>query len=127
MNKERFESGSNFKAWAITIMRNVFINDYRKKVRRRAIIRYQPSKSLLNKNASDYNMGEHNLVWEDLIDLIDTLPLHYKTPFLMVYQGYKYEEIAEIMDLPLGTVKSRVFLARKKLIRLYNNAHLSRA
>jgi len=127
LNFDRFEPDSNFKAWAITIMRNVFINNYRKKVRRRAIVSYQPSKFLINKNNQTFNMGEDNLACEDLHEMVDALPKNFKTPFMMVFQGYKYDEIADIMDLPLGTVKSRVFFARKKLMRMCNATYLNRA
>lgn len=127
LNRNRFETDSNFKAWAATIMRNIFINDYRKRARRRAIISHHSNTIFSNTNIKIFNMGEHNLAEEDLLEIIDKLHTNYKTPFWMVYQGYKYEEIAEMMDLPIGTIKSRVFFARKKLIRMYSTKHLSRA
>jgi len=127
LNKDRFEAGSNFKAWAITIMRNMFINEYRKKVRRRAIVNYEPSRFYKNTTAKIFNLGENNLVCEDITEMIDELSQSFRIPFLMVYEGYKYDEIAEMMDLPLGTVKSRVFFARKKLMRMYQATYLNRA
>ncbi len=127
LNFDRFEPDSNFKAWATTIMRNVFINNYRKKVRRRAILNHQPSNFLINKNSQAFNLGEDNLACKDLYEMVDALPQSFKTPFIMVFQGYKYDEIAEIMDLPLGTVKSRVFFARKKLMRMCNATYLTTA
>lgn len=129
MNKDRFEPGSNFKAWAVTIMRNIFINEFRKKVRRRNILNDKSNHAYINGNTKTFNNGESNLISEDLCEIIDALPENFRTPFLMVFQGYKYEEISEIIGLPLGTVKSRVFFARKKLIRMYNSTEkqLSRA
>jgi len=127
MNKSKFETGSNFKAWAITIMRNLFINEYRKKVRRRTIVNYQPQHFYKNTDAKIFNLGENNLVYEDLSEMVDNLSQSFRIPFLMVYQGYKYDEIAELINVPLGTVKSRVFFARKKLMRMYNNAYSTRA
>lgn len=127
LNKNRFEENSNFKAWAITIMRNTFINEYRKKARRRTIINQPPTKSFLNRNAKIVNMGENNLACEDLYGMIDALSPKYRIPFNMVYEGYKYDEIADMMNLPIGTIKSRVFFARKKLMVMYNEHYLSRA
>jgi len=129
MNKDRFEPDSNFKAWAVTIMRNIFINEYRKKVRRRIILDDKSNQAYLSSHLKAFNKGENNLIQEDLYEIVDALPQNFRTPFLMVYQGYKYDEISEMMALPLGTVKSRVFFARKKLIAMYNRTegYLNRA
>jgi len=129
MHKDRFEPGSSFKAWAITIMRNTFINEYRKKVRRRTILNDKSNQTYLSSNINTFNKGEHNLAWEDLHNIIDALPQNFRVPFLLVFEGYKYDEISEMMALPLGTVKSRVFFARKKLMKAYkrNEGHLNRA
>ena len=123
-HRNKFELGTNFKAWAITIMRHSFINNYRKEVRRRGLIK-DPKGSIVMHKASknDFNKGEGNLAFDELSGMVDTLPEELKTPFLMMYQGFKYHEIAEALKAPLGTIKSRVFFARKKLQKLYFQAN----
>lgn len=127
-NADKYRPGTNFKAWAVTIMRNIFINNYRKKVRRNMIIDQTPNNYYLNSGdrAVD-NDGETNVTFNELMALVDTLPEDFKKPFLMAYEGYKYEEIAEELGSPLGTIKSRIFFARKKLQKLYDESYRERA
>ena len=122
---EQFQPGTNFKAWASAIMRNLFIESCRKKSRRVAIqnkiIDYQPSWGLINHTKS--NNGETNLNYKELRLMINTLNLELRVPFWMSYQGYKYQEIANHLNIPVGTIKSRVFFARKKLRGIYNSIY----
>ena len=119
-NAEKYKQGTNFKAWAVTIMRNIFINNYRKKVRRNMIIDQTPNNYYLNSgDQTVINEGEMSVAFGELIAMVDTLPEEFKKPFIMAYQGYKYEEIADELGSPLGTIKSRIFFARKKLQKLY--------
>ncbi len=127
-NAEKYRQGTNFKAWAVTIMRNIFINNYRKKVRRNLIIDQTPNNYYINSGDNVVeNEGEGNVTFKELVSLVDSLPEDFRTPFIMAYQGYKYDEIAEELDAPLGTIKSRIFFARKKLQRLYAQRFRERA
>ena len=69
------------------------------------------------------NGGESNIMMEELTTMIDGLEDGIRIPFMMHYEGYKYQEIAEELDLPLGTVKSRIFFARKEMKQLINKRY----
>lgn len=127
-NAEKYRQGTNFKAWAITIMRNIFINNYRKKVRRNLIIDQTPNNYYINSGDKNVvNDGEQLIAFKELSAMVDKLPEDFKVPFMMAYQGYKYDEIAEELGSPLGTIKSRIFFARKKLQKMYEEAMFNRA
>ena len=120
VNYDKFRTNTNLKAWLKVIMKNTFINAYRKK-----------SNSMMSYNSEDYRVmiGETNyytpenqMMFEHIWKLIDKLDDYLKLPFVMHYEGYKYHEIAEKMNLPMGTVKSRIFSARKILSKSLNNA-----
>lgn len=115
-NKEKFNPGTNLKAWLFTIMKNIFINNYRKKVKANTIIDSTDNMFYINsgKNAVA-NDVDRNLLMEELQKMINDLDDSIKIPFVKHYLGFKYQEIAEELDLPLGTVKSRIFFARKEL------------
>lgn len=115
-NRHRFTVGTNFKAWITTIMRNTFINNYRKKLTRNKV--EQPVTDFLYaiENKAVKNEAERLIMGQELEAIISNLKETYRQPFLMFYMGYQYMEIAESMNLPIGTVKSRIFFARKKLI-----------
>ena len=127
-NADKYNPGTNFKAWAVTIMRNIFINNYRKKVRRNLIIDQTPNNYYINSGSETVrNDGETAVTFNELQELVDRLPDDFRIPFLMAYQGYKYDEIAEQLGSPLGTIKSRIFFARKKLQKMYEEAMRERA
>ncbi len=118
-NREKFRPGTNFKAWLFTIMKNIFINNYRKKVKSNTIM--DSTDNLFYINSGDTiisNDGESDIMMKELNTMIEVLDDSIKIPFLMHYRGYKYQEIADYLDLPLGTVKSRIFFARKELKHL---------
>lgn len=115
-NRKRFKTGTNFIAWMHTIMRNQFINDYRRTKKKRNVINEYPTVAV-NTEGETYNRGEGAVMMKELISMIDTLDEGLKTPFLMNYKGYKYQEIADDMKLPIGTIKSRIHFARKELQR----------
>ena len=117
-NRKRFEAGSNFRAWTMTIMKNIFINDYRKRIRRRAkmIHDYSDNHYFLNSGeGSIENQGVSQMNFEELTKIIQQLPDELKIPFNMHFRGYRYEEIAQQVNVPLGTIKSRIHFARKQL------------
>ena len=122
-NADKYREGTNFKAWAVTIMRNIFINNYRKKVRRGTILDQTPNNYYINSgDVTVNNEGESNAAYKELLKMVSSLPEEFKRPFWMAYKGYKYDEIAEELDAPLGTIKSRIFFARRKLRKMYEAA-----
>ncbi|MEZ4960637.1 MAG: RNA polymerase sigma factor [Saprospiraceae bacterium] len=111
----KFEEGTNFKAWITTIMRNAYINEYRKqKTRHKLTQALNSNTSSLNFDAVQ-NSGPSTIMLKELSDMLDNLGDIHRIPFQMFFNGYEYIEIAEILGLPMGTVKSRIFFARKKM------------
>jgi RNA polymerase sigma-70 factor (ECF subfamily) len=120
-NKDKFRAGTNLKAWLFTIMRNIFINNYRKKVKRNTILDSTDNDFYINSGSTAVlNDANSNILMGELKAMINSLAENIKTPFMMYYYGYKYQEIADQLDLPLGTVKSRIFFARKELKKNIN-------
>lgn len=118
INREKYSEGTNLKAWLFTIMKNIFINSYRRRTKRNTIISTTDNLYLLNiPHEITYNRAEGNFIMQDLKTAIADLNDDYRVPFMMHYNGYKYQEIADNLHLPLGTVKSRIFFARKELKR----------
>jgi len=115
--RTKFEDSTNLKAWLFTIMKNTFINAYRRNVKTRALI-VKGDDIALNRafKQNSYDHSESRLNAKEIIKHIEKLDDDYKVPFTRYYNGYKYEEIAKEMQLPLGTVKSRIFIARKTLM-----------
>jgi len=111
-NHEKYNAGTNIKAWLFTIMRNIFINDYRRKAKRKTVFDNTSEDFLLNlKQASVPNGAESVLREKEIRTAIDELPEIFKVPFLLYFDGYKYQEIAEYLNEPLGTIKSRIHFA----------------
>lgn len=106
---------TNFKAWVFTIMRNIFINNYRRKVKANTIFDYSKETYMLNNASSNHESPDNHITNQELSNQIDKLENEYKRPFNMHFQGYKYKEIADELKIPIGTVKSRIFIARQKL------------
>ncbi len=125
-NREKFRPGTNFKAWLFTIMKNIFINNYRKKTKANTIMDSTDNMYYLNSGSIEIsNKAESNIMMKELVYMIEELDDSVKIPFLMHYQGYKYQEIADHLELPLGTVKSRIFFARKELKELIGRRYQS--
>lgn len=123
-NKTKFKQGTNIKAWLCTIMKNLFINNYRKLKRANQIFDHSPENFYINSGANTIvNEGIHQVEYEELNALVNNLDDQLKKPFLMHFEGFKYEEISKEMELPLGTTKSRIFMARKALKTAINNLY----
>lgn len=115
-NREKFNPGTNFKAWLFTIMKNIFINNYRKKVKKNTIIDSTENMYFINSGSVVIsNDAGANILMAELNKMISTLEDSIRVPFLKHFEGFKYQEIADELELPLGTVKSRIFFARKAL------------
>lgn len=115
-NKDKYNVGTNIKAWLYTIMRNIFINNYRRKAKQATIFDSTPNEFLLNLNKGVVaNDAVATLNLKEVKQAIHDLPDIFKHPFLLYFDGYKYHEIAEMLQEPLGTIKSRIHFARKLL------------
>ena len=115
-NKDKYNVGTNIKAWLYTIMRNIFINDYRKRAKQSVILDNSPNDFLIDQTRTKVlNDGVTNLNLREVKQLIYELPELFRIPFNLYYEGYKYNEIAEELNEPLGTIKSRIHFARKIL------------
>lgn len=115
-NEDKYAENTNFKGWVFTIMRNIFINNYRRAGRAATVV--DTTENLYHLNLcqeSGIETPEGAYGVNEISAAIDEIADEYRIPFVMHVQGYKYNEIAEHMNLPLGTVKSRIFFARKKL------------
>lgn len=116
LHQENYEEDSNLKAWLLTIMRNTFINNYRRNKKIQTFVSKENTLPYLN-NIACNNIYDADTPTQhsQILLFIDKLPMEQKLPFEMLNQGYKYYEIAEACHIPIGTVKSRIFLARQKL------------
>ncbi|MEM9918080.1 MAG: RNA polymerase sigma factor [Bacteroidota bacterium] len=115
-NRDKFRPDTNFKAWLFTIMKNIFINNYRRRVKANTIMDSTDNMYYINSGSTIVaNRAESDIMMKELGRMINELDDSTRIPFLMHYQGFKYQEIAEELNLPLGTVKSRIFFARKEL------------
>jgi RNA polymerase sigma factor (sigma-70 family) len=116
--REYYTPKTNFKAWVFTIMKNIFINQYRRRVKSGTIFDNSTDLYLLNGNTEERNSPDNHIASLEVEATLNKLTEEYREPFEMHYLGYKYKEIAEKLDIPIGTVKSRIFIARKKLMEL---------
>ena len=115
-NEEKYVENTNFKGWVFTIMRNIFINNYRKVAREATMVDQTEDLYHLNLSQdSGLETPEGGIAVDEITRAINSFSDEYRIPFSMHVSGYKYSEIAEKMDLPLGTVKSRIFFARQRL------------
>ncbi|MCF8411414.1 MAG: sigma-70 family RNA polymerase sigma factor [Crocinitomicaceae bacterium] len=109
---------TNFKAWVFTIMRNIFINQYRRKVKSGTIFDNSKDLFLISNSAGHNETPLEIIATKNINRQINCLNEEYKVPFELHFQGFKYKEIADRLGIPIGTVKSRIFIARKKLMDL---------
>lgn len=115
-NEDKYTEGTNLKGWVFTIMRNLFINNYRRVSRAATVVDTSDNQYLINLPAeAAQDTPEGSITAAEITDAINSFEDAYRIPFSMHVAGYKYEEIAQEMNLPLGTVKSRIFSARKRL------------
>jgi len=120
--KDKYTEVANFKAWAFTIMKNTFINNYRKSVRENTVFFKIENLSLLaNLPESQFVRPDSGIAYKEINNGIDSLDNEFKIPLRMHTEGYKYKEIAQNLNLKIGTVKSRIFFARRKLMGTLND------
>lgn len=117
-SRSQFLDNTNFRAWTFTIMKNTFINSYRRRIHQRNVFDRSPDAHYLNQNQDTfYDVPDSVYSAKELSAMINKLGDEYRAPLQMHIAGYKYKEIAEDLGLNLGTVKSRIFFARQKLMR----------
>jgi RNA polymerase sigma factor (sigma-70 family) len=107
--RNKYEPGTNIRAWLFTIMRNIFINDYRKQLRKKVVMeekKYLTPVSVLSPDLTAI---------KEIYSLINDLPSIFRTACLLYLEGYQYQEIAGKLNEPLGTIKSRIHFAKKNL------------
>jgi RNA polymerase sigma factor (sigma-70 family) len=114
--KDKFREQTNLKGWLFTIMRNTFINNYRKTQRYRTM--HDSTKELFYLNVEDkhtFSSPDKHFEYDDIWKNVHEVKDEYLIPFKMYTSGYKYNEISEHLDIPIGTVKNRIFHARKEI------------
>jgi RNA polymerase sigma factor (sigma-70 family) len=115
-NRDKFAEGTNLKAWLYTIMRNTFVTNYHRMMKRGTFVDTTDNLHYLNSAGATIENGVYgNFAMTDIRAAIDQLDDVYKIPFEMYFRGFKYLEIAEKMQIPIGTVKNRIHIARKLL------------
>lgn len=121
--RKQFVNHNNLKAWAYTIMKNTFINNYRRTLRQQTTLDSSKNLYFLNQSRKIYDVepDSHYSALE-INKLIDGLSDDLKVPFKLLLEGYKYKEISDMLDLKIGTVKSRIFFTRKKLMDMLDNS-----
>ncbi len=114
-NRQQFQSDTNFRAWVQAIIRNTFFSNYRQQKRRGDLLEAKPLHNDWSTCEVTYNPAEGTLGAEKILESVQQLPVIYRHPFLLHYEGVKYREISLRLGIPVGTAKSRVFTARQIL------------
>lgn len=114
--REYYAQQTNFRAWVFTIMRNIFINQYRRKKKSAQIFDLKSDFDMLHNLSGNQEDAVNYITMKEINAQISILGDEYRIPFNLHFEGFKYKEIAERLEIPIGTVKSRIFLARQKLM-----------
>ncbi len=115
INKDKYDVGTNIRAWLYTIMRNVFINHYRRRSKQRAVMVPVEPAYLADLAVASASGADSTLAVKDIMSEIYRLPAIFNLPFLLYFQGFRYQEISRMLREPLGTIKSRIHFARRML------------
>ncbi len=114
-HRDKFQDGTNFLAWGLTIIHNTFITDYRKRQRRRRLLHERPPVQAWAASVTAHNLAESSMTVEEIMCRVGELDTLYRLPFELFLRGHKYQEISLRLNIPVGTAKSRVFTARSLL------------
>lgn len=120
---DSFERGTNAKAWLFRILKNSFINDYRKKSKEPAKVDYQEVETYYNSDDVDRQITPdlrveslQDMIGDEISNALNSLDVDFRTVIILCdLEGFKYEEMAKILDIPIGTVRSRLHRARNLL------------
>ncbi len=123
--RDKFRDDTNFKAWLYTIMKNTFINDHRREKRSKALMESAERDRKQVVRVQTDGGSEACVKMAEIQRSLDRLDPAFREPFDMHHQGYKYHEIADHLQIPIGTVKSRIFQARQRLMEMLSDKHLA--
>jgi len=120
---DSFQQGTNAKAWLFRILKNSFINDYRKKSKEPSKVDYQEVESFYNSEEVDRQITPdlrvealQDMIGDEISDALNSLDVDFKTVIILAdLEEFKYDEMAKILDIPIGTVRSRLHRARNLL------------
>jgi RNA polymerase sigma factor (sigma-70 family) len=120
---DSFQKGTNAKAWLFRILKNSFINDYRKKSKEPSKVDYQEVESYYNSEDVDRQITPdlrvealQDMIGDEISIALNSLDVDFRTVIILCdLEGFKYEEMAKILDIPIGTVRSRLHRARNLL------------
>jgi RNA polymerase sigma-70 factor (ECF subfamily) len=120
---ESFQKGTNAKAWLFRILKNSFINDYRKKSKEPSKVDYQEVETYYNSEEVDRQITPDlrveslkDMIGDEISNALNALDVDFRTVIILCdLEGFKYEEMAKILDIPIGTVRSRLHRARNLL------------
>ncbi|TKC08884.1 RNA polymerase sigma factor [Pedobacter frigoris] len=122
---QSFEEGTNLQGWLFIILKNTFINNYRRKSKMKSYMDGVGGTAINDIQGNlAYNAGESNCSIDDIHKALNSLSRDYYYPFIKYFEGYKYHEIAEELNIPIGTVKTRIHVARqllKKNLKMYSD------
>ncbi len=121
--KDKFRDNTNFKAWVYTIMKNTFINDHRRAKRTKTLMDTVDRERDQVRRVQTPASAEASVKMSEISRSLERLDNAFREPFIMHHQGYKYHEIADHLDIPIGTVKSRIFQARQRLMGMLTDKH----
>jgi len=121
--KDNYRQGTNMKAWLFTIMKNTFINQYRRQKRQMNVLIDNWDYTVKANHKSNHNIPESTLHEKEINEKVYQLDNKFRIPFTMHFKGYKYREISDELSINLGTVKSRIFFARKELRKSINREY----
>jgi len=123
--RDKFRDNTNFKAWLYTIMKNTFINDHRRGKRTDALMDRAEHEAEHVRRVETPATTESTMKMSEIDSSLKRLEGTFRMPFQMHHDGYKYQEIAEKLGIPIGTVKSRIHQARHRLMHMLSDKHLS--
>ena len=120
---QSFEQGTNAKAWLFRILKNSFINEYRKKSKKPATVDYQEVEAFYNSDDVDYQSTSDlraesvkDMLGDEISNALNALAVDFRTVIILAdLEEFSYEEMAKILDIPIGTVRSRLHRARNLL------------
>ncbi|MTI20655.1 sigma-70 family RNA polymerase sigma factor, partial [Fulvivirga sp. RKSG066] len=126
---QSFEQGTNAKAWLFRILKNSFINDFRKKSKQPAKVDYQEVETFYNSEDVDESIttdlrvdAVQDMIGDEISNALNSLDVDFRTVIILCdLEGFKYDEMAKILDIPIGTVRSRLHRARNLLKEKLND------